>query len=248
MKKIIFILTLLFTLTLSACDSTEVDDGLFEYSDLGDKELFTHADAEDMSNDKYIVYYYHEACSHCQNIKQEILSIAYDFEYFDFYIFDISNAPDVSSYEEFVGTPTVFVLAGGEIIESYIGGDKVLEFIDIYTDIQFDYELFTNQQLTTYSEILDIEVERYLVYYYLETCPNCIEIKDTVLSWAFTKNVNDLYFMNGDKVIDPDNILTEHQIIALGTPVLIVMNNGVFTDEYYLGKDAILDYIELDTE
>ncbi len=248
MKKIIFMLVLLFALTLSACESEETDDGLFEYSDLADKELFTHADAENMSNDKYIVYYYHKACSHCQNIKQDILSFAYDFEYFDFYIFDISNAQDVSSYEEFVGTPTVFVLAGGEIIEKYIGGDKVLEFIDIYSDIQFDYELFNNQHLTSYSEILDIEVERYLVYYYLETCPNCIEIKDTVLSWAFTKNINELYFVNGASVIDPDNIPTELQILSSGTPTLIVMNNGIFTDEYYSGKDAILGYIELDTE
>ncbi len=54
--------------------------------------------------------------------------------------------------------------------------------------------------------------------------------------------------MDGASVIDPDNILTELQILALDTPVLIVMNNGVFTNEYYSGKDAILDYIELDTE
>jgi hypothetical protein len=26
--------------------------------------------------------------------------------------------------------------------------------------------------------------------------------------------------------------------------LLIVMSNGVFTDEYYLGKDTILDYID----
>lgn len=248
MKKIIFILILLFTLTLSSCDPEEVDDGLLEYSDLADKEVFSYAESEGKSKDKYIVYYYHQSCSHCQDVKQEILSFGESFEHLDFYLLDISKALDVSSYEEFVGTPTVLVLSGGDIVESYIGKDKVLDFIDIYNDIEFDYELFTNQQLTTYNEILDIESERYLVYYYLETDPSCIEIKDTVLSWAFTKNINEIYIMNGDSVIDPDNIPTELQILELGTPILLVMNNGVFTDEYYFGKDVILNYIESDTE
>ena len=248
MKKIIFILLLFFTITLSSCGPTEVDEGIFEYSDLADKEIFSHAEAEGKSIDKYIVYYYHEACSHCQNIKQEILSFGDSFEHIDFYIFDISKAVDVSRYEEFVGTPSIFVLSGGEIIENYTGGDKVSEFIDIYSDIQFDYELFNNQQLTTYNEILDIEVESYLVYYYFETDPSSIEIKDDVLSWAFTKNVSTLYFMNGANVIDPDDILTELQILSLESPILIVMNNGLFPDEYYSGKDAILNYIELDTK
>lgn len=244
MKKLIFILTLLFALTLSACSPTEEDDGILEYSDLASKTLFTNVDAETKSNDKYIVYYYQEGCSHCQDIKQQILSFALEFDYLDFYLVDSFNTPDSSSYEEFRGTPTAFVISGGEVIESYEGSDQILELIEKYSNLQFEYELFESQKLTSYSDVLEIEEDNYLVYYYLESCPNCIAIKDVFLKWAFTKNVNEFYIMNGADVLSPDDIPTELQILASGTPLLIVMSNGIFTDEYYLGQDEILDYIE----
>jgi thiol-disulfide isomerase/thioredoxin len=245
MKKLIFIFALLFTLILSACDPIEDEPQAdLEYSDLAAKALFTHVEAESKSNDKYVVYYYQEACSHCQSVKQDILAFALDFEYLDFYIIDSSKTPDSSSYEEFRGTPTIFVLSGGEIIESYIGSVQVLDFIDLYSEIQFEYDMFEAQQLNSYSEILEIEEDEYLVYYYLESCPNCIAVKDQFLQWAFSKNVNEFYIMNGATIENPDEIPTELQILASGTPLLIVMSNGVFTDEYYLGKDTILDYID----
>ena len=245
MKKIVLVLSLLLVFTLSACIS---NDDLYEYSDFSDIAIELNTEAEGKSTEKYIVYYYQENCSHCNDVKQDILEFADEFDTLDFYIFDISKALDRSSLEEFIGTPTVFIFSGTEVIESFIGKDEVLVFIDLYKDIIFTYDLFDNQALTTYQEILEKESKRYLVYYYLETCPNCIEIKDTLLSWAFTKNINNIFIMNGSSVEDPDNFPTELQILSSGTPLLIVMNNGEFTDEYYLGKDNILDYIELDTE
>ena len=245
MRRLILLFLSLLLFTLSACDQ---DDGLFDYSDFSDIAIESNSEAEGKSTDKYIVYYYQESCSHCIAVKQDILSFANDFEALDFYIFDISKAVDSTSLEEFVGTPTVFIFSGEEIIESYIGKNPVLEFINIYKDIVLTYDSFTDQQLTTYNEILEIQSDRYLVYYYLETCPNCIDIKETVLNWAFTKNVNDIFIMNGASVVDPDNFPTELQILTSGTPLLIVMNNGVVTDEYYLGKEEILAFIELDTE
>jgi thiol-disulfide isomerase/thioredoxin len=244
MKKLIFILLFFFTISLSACEPAEEDDGILEYSDLASKALFTNLDAESKGDDKYVVYYYQEACSHCQSIKQEILAFALEFDYLDFYLVDSFNTPDSSSFEEFRGTPTAFVISGGEIIESYVGADNILIFIDKYTEIQFEYELFESQRLTSYSEILEIEEDEYYVYYYLESCPNCIAIKDEFLQWAFTKNVNKLFIMNGASVDSPDDIPTELQVLSSGTPLLIVMSNGLFTDEYYLGQDAILSYID----
>ena len=193
MKKLIFILVLLFTVTLSACNPVEEDDGILEYSDLASKALFTNIEAESKSDDKYVVYYYQEACSHCQDIKQRVLSFALEFDYLDFYIIDSFKTPDSSSFEEFRGTPTAFIISGGKVIKSYIGSDEVLEFIQEYTDIQFEYELFEAQQLSAYSEILEIEEDEYYIYYYLESCPNCNAIKDDFLAWAFTKNINKFY-------------------------------------------------------
>lgn len=244
MKKIFSLLFVLIVFPLSACENAEETGVVYEYSDLETISLLSHEEAENMSNEKYAVYYFAESCSHCQNIKQDILSFAIDFNYLDFYIIDISKASDSSSYEEFRGTPTVFVLSGGEIIESYVGSIEVLEFIDDYKEIQFDYDLFNLQHLTTYSEVLDIAEEKYLVYMYLESCPNCITIKEDFLSWAFTKNINEMYFINAAEVTNPDDLPTELQILGSGTPILIVMSNGVFTDEYYLGVDEILEYIE----
>ena len=186
-------------------------------------------------------------CSNCQAVKQDILTFADTFNDLEFYIFDISKAQDVSSIQELVGTPTVFIFSGREIIESYIGKDRVLLFIEEYENILFEYSSFSSQTLTTYNEILDIESSRYYVYYYLEGCAECIEIKYEVLAWAFTKNVNDMYIMDRSNLEDPNDIPSELLILASGTPILIVMNNGVYTDEYYLGKDEILDFIDLDT-
>lgn len=242
MKKIILVLSVLFIFTLTACT---VDVNLFDYTGFSDITLSSHEESESKSNNKYIVYYYQEACSHCQDIKQEILGFASAFDALDFYILDAAKVPDNSSLEEFRGTPTVFVFSGTEIIESYIGSPRVKEFIKKYEDIELDYNDFEAQHLTTYQEILDIESDTYLMYYYLESCPNCIEIKDRYLEWAYTKNIGQVFFMNGANVIDPDNFPTELQILGSGTPLLIVMRNGVFTDEYYSGKGDILTYIEL---
>ena len=242
MKKLILVLTLLFIFTLTACAPEE---HIYEYTEFSDMAIDSHSEAESKSNNKYIVYYYQEACSHCQDVKQDILGFAKSFEALDFYLLDAARAPDDSSLEEFLGTPTVFIFSGTEIIESYIGGPRVKEFIKKYEEIELDYSNFDAQDLITYQEILDIDSDTYLVYYYLESCPNCIEIKDQFLSWAFTKNVNQVFFMNGANVIDPDNLPTELQILGSGTPLLIVMSNGAFTDEYYSGKDDILSYIEL---
>lgn len=250
MKKLILLLSLLLLITLSACDNTVEEDpiDLFEYSDFTDISIPTNGEAETKSTDKYIVYYYQEACTHCQTIKQEILGFADTFTDIDFYILDAANAPDYSSLEEFEGTPTVFVFSGEEILESYIGITQVREFIQIYSNLELTYDTFDLNHLTSYQEVLDIESDTYYLYYYLDSCPNCIAIKDNVLSWAFTLNINNIFFMNGSNVVDPDNIPTELQILASGSPLLIVMNNGIFTDEYYSDKEAILSYIESDTE
>ena len=175
----------------------------------------------------------------------DILEFFEDFETLPFYIFDIFYAHDYSTLDEFVGTPTVFVFSGGVIIETYVGSIQVREFIALYGELDLTYDTFDNQHLNSYQEILDIENETYLVYYYIENCPNCIAIKDRVLSWAFTKNIDNMFFMNGSTITDPDNVPTELQILKTGTPLLIVMSNGIFTEEYYLGQDDILEYLEI---
>jgi thiol-disulfide isomerase/thioredoxin len=242
MKKLILVLSLLLILTLTACDNGKLD-----YDDFSDISLESNADAENMSNNIYIVYYYQESCSHCLTIKEDILAFADTFTLIDFYIIDTSSVDDIPSVPGYSGTPSVFVFSGGEVIERYVGFENIPLFIDIYSnlEVELDYDSFRARQLTTYQQILNVNSDKYLVYYYLDSCPSCIEIKDQFLEWAININIRQLYIMNGAVVEDPDNIPTELQILSSGTPLLIVMSNGEFTDEYYLGKDDILEYIEL---
>ena len=243
MKKLILILSLFLIITLSACR----DDKELDYDDFSDISLESNADAESMSNNIYIVYYYQEACSHCQTVKQDILSFADTFTLIDFYIIDSASVEDTSSIDGYRGTPSVYLFSGGEAIESYIGPENITLFIDSYSDLEekLDYDSFGSRQFTTYQQVLDVESDKYYVYYYLHTCPSCIEIKNQLLEWAININISQMFIMNGATVEDPDNIPTELQILTSGTPLLLVMSNGEVTDEYYLGKDDILEYIEL---
>jgi hypothetical protein len=78
----------------------------------------------------------------------------------------------------------------------------------------------------------------------LDDCPHCIAAKDEVLRWAWQRDITDIYFMNGATVNDPDNIPTELIILNSGTPLLLVMTNGYFANEYYSGTEDVLAYIE----
>ena len=198
--------------------------------------------------ERYILYYYGKNCGHCTNIKQEILSFFDDFTLLPFYILEVQDTPDVSSFEEFIGTPTIFLIADGEIIDSYIGYIEVRDFIDIYEDVEsipLDYSYFTTQHLDTYQEALEIDSDAYLIYYYLDDCPHCIEIKEEFLQWAFQRDVRDIYFMNGATVSASGTLPTELLILNSGTPILAVMTNGEFADEYYSGETEVLEYIAL---
>lgn len=248
MKKLLLLLSLLILFTLSACEEDDINPDIihdYEYTEFTNIKITSHSQAESMSNNKYIIYYYSATCSHCKEVKQDILEFASEYSDIDFYIFDILDASDSSSIEEFLGTPSVLIFSGGELSDIYIGKVRVMDFITDYSSPNLDYDSFESQHLDTYQDVLDIDEDIYLLYYYLESCPNCKAIKDQFLSWAFTKSVYQIYFMNGISVEDPDNIPTELQILASGTPLLLVMSDGVFTDEYYSGKDDIIDYIEL---
>ena len=240
MKKLLVVLITLFVLTLSSClpEPSELD-----YSDFGSQIITTYYEAQRKESNKYIVYYYHDHCSGCETIKQNILGFFNEYEVFPFYIFNISEANDISVLEEFKGTPTIFVMSDNTVIETYLGITEISNFISTYRNLKLDYDSFVDQHLITYQDVLDIQNDTYILYYYLDTCPHCMAVKDDFLEWAFTKSVDDIYFMNGTNVVDPDNIPTELTILNSGTPIIVLMSNGIFTDEYYSGSEQVIEYI-----
>lgn len=248
MKKILTLgLALFFVITLSACVE-EPEPSELDYSDFPEHLLTSYSAAETIEDERYVVYYYGKVCGHCTNIKQDVLHFFDTFDLLPFYILEIQDTPDSSSLEEFRGTPTIFVIADGEVIDYYVGSVDVYDFFDNYQDLEsvpLDYDHFKTQELTTYNQALEIESDAYLIYYYLDDCPHCIATKDDLLEWAFKRDLRDIYFMNGATVSGSGTLPTELIILNSGTPILVVMTNGEFADEYYSGTDEVLEYIGL---
>ncbi len=241
MKKLIILLSVILIMTLTAC-SSKVEPEL-DYSSFEGHIITSYNDAVLQNENKYIVYYYSAFCSHCVEVKGDILNFFKTFDSLPFYFFNISDASDSSLLEEFVGTPTLFVMSDDTVVESYIGSNNIVTFIAKYQNIELDYDSFLDLQLTTYQEALDIQNETYIIYYYIESNPYCIQVKDAVLEWSYTKSVGDIYLMNGENVINPNDIPDELSILSSATPIILVMSNGEFTGEYYSGSKEVLQYI-----
>lgn len=91
-------------------------------------------------------------------------------------------------------------------------------------DDTLDYDSF--EQVGDYSQIQLMEENQYLVYWYSETCPACINIKEAILEFADNNNAGiKVYFMDADKT-SGSNYITQ----MTGTPSLITIVNGVIVD------------------
>jgi len=248
MKKLFTLgLALFFVLTLSACVE-EPEPTEFDYSDFEEHIITSYEFAASIEDERYIVYYYYKSCGACLSVKQEILGFFSTFDILPFYIMETSSATDNKVLEEPEYIPTILLMADGEILEKHVGSDEVRDFIEDYKDLEsipLDYDHFKTQELTTYDQALAIESDAYLLYYYLDDCPHCIATKDDFLEWAFQRDLRDVYFMNGATVSGSGTLPTELIILNSGTPILVVMTNGEFADEYYSGTDEVLEYIGL---
>ena len=183
-----------------------------------------------------------DECGHCQEVKSEIIEFLTDYDDMPFYLLDIQDAPDSTSVEGLTGTPTLLIISDGMITEAYVGKERVRDYIAKYEEL--DYEDFEDQHIYSYQDALSIEQDAYIIYYYLEGCPHCQAAKEDVLAWALKRGIKDVYFMNGATIEQADNIPTELIVLNSGTPILVVMTNGNFADEYYSGTEDVLNYIE----
>jgi len=244
MRYINILLVSLFTFLLSACSGST---GELDYSDFNDHLVSNFAAIENREEERYIAYYYGEFCGHCKTIKSDILEFFDDLEEVPFYILETSGANDSSKFKEYLGTPTIMVMIGGEPSEVYPGVDLIEDFIEKYKDFDvndLEYDFFEDQHLNTYEEALSIDSEAYIIYYYLDNCPYCVKTKPDFLRWAFDRAVDDIYFMNGAEVDTPDQIPTELIVLNSGTPILVIMKNGKFANEFYSGEEEVKAYIK----
>ncbi len=236
MKRIILVLLVSITLTLSSCTTD------LTYNDFLDQHLTTYGDAETVSSGRYVLFYYDREK---EEVNQDVLSFFQEFDLLNVYFVNTNPLKvEDSIFGGYQDTDIVYVVSNNEVEEQYEGEVEILTFIDKYRDLELDYDDFASQHLTSYDEVLSIDNDYYILYYYFEDCPHCMATKPTFLPWAFTKNTEDIYFMNGAKVSSPDDLPTELIILNSGTPILVLMSNGKFADEYYSGTEAVLGFIE----
>lgn len=224
-------LLILLALTLSSCHKAELD-----YTDFDEYMQDNYYLAETKENKRYILYYFSQNCSHCRDVKQEVLAFFQSYELTDFYILDISadSVRDVSRYDEFVGTPSLFFIADGEVIKEYVGNNEIREFLSESSEEELILDMLSLQSLDNTAEIINIIDNHYLIYYYNQDSDT--DITNPFLDFAFSRGSNDVYFVNYD-----DAILTEPFLNFENGPILLEMSYGEIMNEYE-GND-ILSYI-----
>lgn len=220
---IVVIVTLL--LGMSGCEGEE----LLDYSDFEDVRQLSYDAGETKENERYILYYYSENCGHCSDVKQEILTFFQTFDHLNVYLLDTGaeEVKDVSRYDEFVGTPSLFIIADGEVIESYVGSQEIRSFIESYRGFELDMSVFSPQQVQDGNDLLDLD-RTVLVYYYDDACIDCDDTHALFMPFAYKRGPKDVYFMNHQDVINiPQGFL------SLGEgPVLLKMTGGVIEATY----------------
>jgi len=96
--------------------------------------------------DEYIVYYYSESCSYCQQIKDRVLNFADDNPAgVKVYLFDafeatgVNNISDPLSGQTMSGTPSLITVVNGTIVHMAPGYVNVLDVITSVNDGTYDY-------------------------------------------------------------------------------------------------------------
>ncbi len=218
---------------LVACEQNQVEE--YEYGDLDVEHVSSYLEGETMDG-KYILYYYSETCPGCNSIKQEVIPFFMNFSMLDLYLLNTAEMFDVSIFPEFVGTPSLFIIDGSKTLyETYIGVDRVREFIDEYKDIVPSVSLFKNQHITTIEEYNNFEGNYIFVF-----SDNYIVTDDNLWIQLFQLETDDLVLINIDEAgIDLLSELDNPQV-----PLLLVKTENTFENIY--GEDNIISYLQND--
>jgi len=163
MKKLLIICLLLL---LTACE--EENDG-YDYEDLDNVQVTSYLEGETME-EKYVLYYYSETCPACNNVKQEIIPFFMDFDLLDVYLLNVGDMMDVSLFTEFVGTPSLFVIDGAKnLYETYIGADRVREFMVKYEDFKVDMSYLSSSEVRSLEDYQSLEESTYTLLFSKDT-------------------------------------------------------------------------------
>ena len=176
MKKL---LILCMVLILSACDNEEVET--YDYDDLGAVQVSSYMEGE-TKDEKYILYYYSETCPGCNSVKQEVIPFFMDFDLLNVYLLNTGEMFDVSLFTEFIGTPSLFIIDGSKTLyETYIGVDRVREFLERYDDIPIDMSLLNGLDVVSLEDYQNKENARSYTFLY----SNVMDLSNALIKELF---------------------------------------------------------------
>ena len=128
------IIILSVALIISQNDGNEPVEDLYQY------EQFQHLTEwevlDDQPRDLYAVYVYNEYCSHCSDIKQDVLEAAtYNSSGLKIYLVDTYNVSGDNSGiilngSTITGTPTMLLYRDGDLVEMNTGTPTILSFLN----------------------------------------------------------------------------------------------------------------------
>lgn len=113
-----------------------------DYDDFADQHIADFNNTLTITDDLHLEYYYSPYCSHCNAIKTKMLSFFYYLDTVPYYLINTSSATGLVKIDGFMGTPSLYVINHGEVVESYIGSVQVPNFIDDYRQGNIDFSTY----------------------------------------------------------------------------------------------------------
>lgn len=233
-QRLLLIMVIGLSIFLSSCNPK------LDYSDFLDNHVTTYYQAETASNNRYIIYYYDSSDSNSEDIKEEMLAFIDSYDTLPIVMVDALDNSTVSDFGAYNDQPLVYVVSDHEPIETYNGVTEIKEFISTYQSMELTYDDF-DDQFVEVEDLFTIDNSDYLVFSFDPSGTDSQTLEETFLNFAFTKSVEDIYFLDITTVA---TIPTELSVLASGEPMILLMSYGVYAQEYYLGLDEILSYIE----
>lgn len=128
-----------------------------------------------------------------------------------------SNGSDKFVSRLFIGFAVAFVL--------------LLVSVLIYNGTKQVYSYDDYEKINDYGQMLTQNEDKYIVYYYQESCGYCAQIKDTVLSFTESNNENvKVYLMDVGSQMTGENPFVGTSFS--GTPAMHIVVDGVIVNSY----------------
>ena len=141
-SKLIF-LPCLFALVSCQHEETSIDSSeeiKHDYDEVIDREILWK-EMFMVEKAQYFIYFYSPTCSHCKEIKNEIIDYALSIDNFYFikYSDDVIIAPEIKSTigatspdeVAILGTPSLIEIIDGVLTNNMAGSKTILDFLEI---------------------------------------------------------------------------------------------------------------------